>query len=282
MSGSYSFKIGTFNCTVLADGHAVYGMHKLIKRFPNVLEDDLADALTLLREDPDHQTTYYNPLLIQTESHNILVDSGESTARHAEAGHTLACLNQLGLGSQDIDTVILTHAHGDHIIGLFEPDTGERRYPNATYWMNQIEWDFWTDLDSLERWNMLESGSQTRNWLRQLEEDVRFIDLDRPIQPGIEVVPAYGHTAGHFCLKLHSQGETLFHGVDLVHSPIQFPYPEWTVKFDTDPDLARESRLKLFNMLAEEHWLTLFYHMPFPGLGHIVNGQPGYKWKPIL
>lgn len=281
MTPPYSLNIGSICCTVLADGYASYGMPKLMGRFPQVPESALREALNIVGEDPDHQTSYYNPLLIQTDEQMILVDGGETNTRHAHAGQTAARLLDLGLHPAEISDVIITHAHGDHILGLFEPSSGDPLYTNATHWINEAEWAFWTDFDRLKRWGIGPSGEETAALLRRFEKRLKRFKTDGSIFPGITPIAAYGHTLGHSCLIIENDGEQLFHGVDLVHSPIQFPHPEWAVKFDTDPRQARATRQALFEKIAEEQWLTLFYHLPYPGLGKLKRRDEGFAWQPI-
>lgn len=274
MNMTHRFYVGAIECTVLADGSAGYGMDKLAMRFPSIGEADLAGALLACGEEPDGQVSYYNPLLIRVGGDTILVDGGERADRHVTTGRTPQCLVELGIKPEEIDTVVITHAHGDHIVGLFETDNETLRYPKARYLISQTEWDFWM---AQSRPN----GSVMSAWLAGLAPYVEFLEGDGVIRPGIKAIPASGHTPGHICLLIESEGERLLHGVDLVHSPIQFANPDWSIKFDIDPAQARATRRALFGQLADEALLTLFYHMPFPGLGYIDRIGEGFVWRAV-
>lgn len=269
MSESYRLQVGEIACFVLADGWAQYGMAQAAARFPSVSADKLRQAFLDNGENPDALLTYYNPLLIQTDERTILVDSGESASRHDHAGNTPQCLDQLGIAPTTIDTVIITHAHGDHVVGLID-ENGNLRYPNARYLINSAEWDHW-----------MHRETPTRELLKRLESNVAFVTAGEEIADGVTVVDAYGHTPGHICLMIESQGERLFHGVDIVHVQVQFANPDWSIRFDSDPAQARATRHHLFSQLANDETLTLFYHLPFPGVGYVRPQAATFAWEPL-
>lgn len=271
----HQLTVGQFECTVLGDGYAKFGFDTLVGRFPSIDPDAIRQALIALGEDPEALSTAYNTLLIRHGDRVILVDGGERTDRHTTAGRTTTCLAAVGIQPEDVDTVIISHAHGDHIVGLFEQDDETLVYPNAAYLMMPEEWAFWT---APERAGKI---GTTEKWLGRLQPHLSFIDLKTPILPGLTVVPAFGHTAGHIGLLIESEGERLYHAVDIVHAPFQFTQPAWSIRFDTDPEAARQTRIDLFNRIVDESLLTLFFHMPFPGLGKVTRSGTGFVWHPL-
>ncbi|MEM7800998.1 MAG: MBL fold metallo-hydrolase [Chloroflexota bacterium] len=267
----HRFKIGKFLCVALADGEAEYGFDKLSQRFSAVPEATIKAGLRDMGANPEENRSFYNTLLIDTGSKLILVDGGERSDRHATAGYTRAALAEIGVQPGAIDEIIITHAHGDHVVGLFEPDDQTLTYPNATYWINRVEWAYWTAKES-------PASSAMAHWLVLLKPKINLFEIGNDLFPGIQPIAAYGHTPGHTTFLIESEGESLFHAVDLVHHPAQFPNPDWSIKFDTDPRQAVKIRFALFNQLAAENRLTFFFHMPFPGLGRVQRGGKEYKW----
>lgn len=265
------FKIGKLTCVALADGQARYGFEKLAKRFLAIPEATLRAALLNMGADPDQNDSFYNTMLIDTGARRILVDGGERSDRHATAGFTPDALAEIGFEPDEIDDVIITHAHGDHVVGLFHSDNQTLRYPNAVYWINRVEWAYWTAAES-------PASLEMTHWLARLKPKIKLFETGTDLFPGIRPTAAYGHTPGHTALLIESEGESLFHAVDLVHHPAQFPQPEWSIKFDTDSNQARETRLAFFNQLANEERLSFFFHMPFPGLGRIKHDGNSFKW----
>lgn len=269
---THQITVGNIRCVVLADGQAMFGIDSLMARFPQLEEFALRDALQNTGEDPDALSTFYNTLLIQTETRNILVDGGERSDRHASAGFTLMRLAEIGLTAADIDTVVITHAHGDHVIGLFDAESNQPVYTNAKYVIAQAEWEFWTDP---------EKQAAVAPLLNQLKDRLTFVDFDADIAPGVRPISLPGHTVGHTGLMIQSDGDCLLHAVDIVHAQMQFAHPDWTIRFDTDPVQAHQTRVNLFNRLADEQVQTLFFHMPFPALGYVRRAASGFSWHPI-
>lgn len=260
---THTIQIGTIECTVLADGTATFGLEGVANRFPQIALKDLAQALTEAGVQPDDAGTSYNTLLIKTAGQLVLVDGGERKDRHATAGKTVACLASLGIQPADIDIVFITHAHGDHIIGLIETD-GSLTYPNARHLINEQEWQQWDGKNDL---------------LNTFKGIIEFIDLDAEIAPGVMPLPLYGHTLGQTGLTISSDGSTLVHAIDLIHAPFQFAHPDWTIRFDTDPEQAYKTRLNLFNQHADDNTLTFFFHASFPALGHIQRNGDAFKFN---
>lgn len=262
---TFTRQIGAIELTTLADGEMGYDFERLCGRFPNVPPNSLREVALAAGTDPDAQTTYFNTALIKASDTLILVDAGN------QAGATVACLASLGVKPEDIDILLITHAHGDHIAGLLEADGSTLRYPNARHLINRAEWDFW----------LAREQAPFGAILRKVEARIEFVDLETPIVNGVQPIPLYGHTVGQVGLRIESGGETLIHAADLVHSETQFAQPDWTIKFDTDPDQARATRHALFAQLADEGTTTLFYHMPFPAIGNVTRAGAAYAWQPI-
>ena len=152
MNTYYSFKLGAFECTCISDGDVNYPVASFFKDVPP------ERAQAILREFDLPTTHVYSPytlLLVDTGEHKVLVDTGVGlVGKHVkemfrdvdnsglEAGIALENLRNAGIQPEAIDTVIITHAHPDHIGGNLDAN-GQLNVPNAQYYMWQVEWDFW-------------------------------------------------------------------------------------------------------------------------------------------
>ena len=277
--GVYPFKIGSFDCTIVSDGTAMLLPDAAKILFANAPEDELVAALQA------HGVVGYdipyrmNCLYIRTDAHQVLVDSGMGTGVHPELGQLIANLDTIGVIPADIDTLIITHGHGDHIGGLTD-STGKLIFRNARYFMRQPEWEFWTAEESLVKMGDFASGFARRN-LPPILPALNLITEEIEIVPGIRAIFADGHTPAQMALSITSQGEELLFLVDAVLDPIHIEHPEWLAAMDALPEQVVRTRHKLFARAADTQALTLFYHFAFPGLGKIIRTGEGYGWQPI-
>jgi glyoxylase-like metal-dependent hydrolase (beta-lactamase superfamily II) len=277
--GVYSFKVGSFDCAVVSDGTAMLMPDAAKILFANAPEAELVAALQA------HGIAGYdipyrmNCLYIRTDSHRVLVDTGLGGGIHPDLGQLLANLSSIGVTPADIDTLIITHGHGDHIGGLTDA-TGQLVFPNARYFMRKPEWEFWTDAESLARMDDFAKGFAGKN-LPPLASKINLITGEDEIVPGIRAIFADGHTPAHMALSITSQGEELLFLVDTVLDSIQIEHPDWVAAMDVLPEKVVATRHKLFARAADGDALTLFYHFAFPGLGKIQRAGGGYGWQPI-
>ena len=184
-----------------------------------------------------------------------------------------------GIAPEDIDTVIVSHAHGDHINGLVN-ENGDLVFPNANYVIWGEEWDYWTSEATLA--DISEARANViRNKLLPIQGKLtRITAEDQEIAPGVCPLPTPGHTPGHISLMIESDGERLMHIVDASHLLFQQQRPEWSPMYDSLPDVAAETRRRIFEKAATENLLVLAYHHPFPGLGHIARDGDAFVWQP--
>ena len=269
----HSFQIGNIDCTVLLDGVSSISIERFLRRFPDASEQDYRKAFTKIGQSLEQATSAFNILLLKMDDEVILVDAGE--AGRPYGGDLVASMKLAEIDPQDITLVIITHSHGDHILGLVD-NHNHAVFPNAHYVMSQAEFDFWRE-------NIVQGASQQLPILSMMRQNnLRLIDMDEEIIRGIKAIPLQGHTDGQIGLLIESQGEALLHLADLLHSPIQFAHLEWSVKFDADAELARQTRQKMLTYAAAESLLTLFYHLDFPSLGYVKrDNERGFTWHPI-
>ena len=215
-----------------------------------------------------------NLLLIKSGGRRILADVGFGAGMPGMGG-VLRGLERLGLSPSDIDIVFLTHFHGDHVAGLLDAD-GKLVYGNAQYVCSAAEWDEW---DAKVADSEQAAHQELARRMDAIRPKLRFADEGEAIAPGVSVVALPGHTLGHAGLLIESNGESLLHVVDLLHQPFQFAHSDWHFGFDSDAPLAVKTRQRVLSELAESGQLTLFYHLPFPGLGRVAVVDGDYVWR---
>lgn len=281
----YRFLIGLYRCMIALDGMAAYA-HPARRFFANAPGPQLADTLRGHNLDLRTWTEYMSPypsLLIETGLHRVLIDTGAG-ALSPTTGNLLANLGSAGVKAEDIDTVILTHAHADHVGGLLNGE-GRPVFPHAHYYIGRDEWDFWKgdpDLSALpiaeEDKEMLVQRAQGN--LLPLEDRAIFVDREQEIVPGILAIPAPGHTPGHMAVAIYSQGSALLDIADAALHPISLEHPEWRAAIDLDWETAEASLRGLMKRAVEEHMLVFGYHFCFPCLGHVTPSGDGWRWQP--
>ena len=279
--GFFRFNVGSFEVTILTDG-----MNRTPLRFSasNIPEDELKEFLRAHHLPTDTRKSHLNVCLINTGTEVVLVDTGSGDNFTETAGKLTASLESAGYAVEDIDTVVITHGHPDHIWGIIDDFEEEPRFPNAKYFIDTAEWDYWTapDLDSKlpEGFKFFATGA-SRNLLPVAEMTTR-IKSGAQITAGITTMPAPGHTLGHMAVLVESEGETLaVVGDAITHPLISLQHPEWQPQMDMDKTLAVQTRKTLLDMASNDRLLVSSYHMPFPGVGRIVNNAGGYNWVPV-
>ena len=247
--------------------------------FANAPAEELLQVLHHHGLKPEHLPSTLTCLLVKTPTHVVLVDTGFGPVGQ-NGGQLLPLLRAEGVQPEAIDTVILTHAHPDHIGGGVD-GAGQLTFPEATYYMGQTEWDFWgseTNLAKVPAW----AANLARQKLLPLRPKLKVIDPEQEVVPGIRVVAAPGHTAGHMAVEVESRGEYLLHLVDATAHPIQIEYPEWYARFDQLPEQTVVTRQALYQRAVEKNALVLAFHFPpFPSLGHITRQAGRWQWQPI-
>lgn len=275
---SAPFAVGSVKIVALSDGTNPLPMGTLLQ---GVDDATLRDKL----EDPSAVPTSINAFLIDTGSQQLLVDAGNAPAAAGETkptGLLAASLAQAGYAAADIDDVLITHMHGDHIGGLLTA-AGTPTYPNARLHIAEDEAAYWMDMG-----NATDANRAAFALAAKVVEPYRAAGrLDRfgdgaEFAPGVVAKLRPGHTAGHTTYVVTSGERTAVLWGDTVHSaPVQFPDPSVTIRFDSDADSARAARTGLMAEAAEHQWLIGGAHLPFPGMGTLRKLPDGYGWTPL-
>src|SRR5574341_1505965 len=268
----YSFTVGDVACAVLLDGVNVLGREGILKRFPDASEDDYRRAYAEIGLSLDEAISFFNILAARIGGETVLVDSGEGG--RPKGGHLPAGLRLPGVEQQTITQGVITHTHGDHVMGLLT-NKGDPVFPNASYVISKEEIAFWQ--------GRIEEGTANHGPILAMmqQRGLRLIDMDEAILPGLTAVPIPGHTPGMIAVLIESGNERLIALADLLHSPMQFAHPEWSPTFDADTSLSVPTRRNMLGRAADENWLALFYHLPFPGLGRVRRAERGFAWEPV-
>jgi len=270
--GIYPFTIGDIECVVVNEAMRELGIEAIKQIFDKAPEDELEQAFNAYVGKYGNAGGAMNPLYIKTGDHKILVDVGFGTNAPDGLGNVIPNLAKIGVTPDDITDVIITHFHGDHINGLIDADN-KALYPNANIIVNEAEFDFW--MNAGER----SEGAKLR--LNAYDGKVRKTQIGDEIITGITTVEAYGHTPGQIGLMIESNGERLLHLADVAHALFQHEHPDWSPRFDSQPDISPITRKKWFKYAADEGILTMWYHFPFPGLGHVEHNGDLFTWKPL-
>jgi glyoxylase-like metal-dependent hydrolase (beta-lactamase superfamily II) len=278
----YPFKVGTFECIAVSDGTFAYPDHSF---FVNAPKDRLEQALREHNIQPGEIIAPWTCLLINTGQHRVLVDTGGGAGLAPSVGKLLPYLQAEQIETVEIDRVILTHGHPDHIGGNTDTE-GKPAFPNARYSMWKDEWDFWTSDPDLAQLQVGEDLKQlmlalARKNLPPIQGQLDLVERETEILPGIRAVAAPGHTPGHMALAISSDNEQLLYMSDAVLNPIHLEQPEWYPAFDLAPEQAMATRRQLLARVAAEQALVIACHFPFPSLGHIIQRGEAWQWQPI-
>jgi len=256
------FTLGGFEVTTLLAGttprenpQGIFGMNVSAEEFARVsAENHLSTEVSQF---------FFTPVVVNTGAELILFDTGLDPA-----GIT-AALSDAGYTPDQVDTVVLTHMHPDHIGGLSGEDG--TTFPNARYVTGRVEFDFWAGAGN--------DGFESK--VRPLADRMTFLEPDQDVTGGITAVAAYGHTPGHMGFHLESDGARLMLFADLANHPVwSLARPDWEVRFDADKAMAAESRRRVLGMIAADRIPAIGYHMPFPALGFVDSHGDGFAWVP--
>jgi glyoxylase-like metal-dependent hydrolase (beta-lactamase superfamily II) len=275
-TGNYHFQLGDFECVSLSDGSLDYPLENFFAQVPI---EQIKEALRQRDLPTDYITTPYTYLYVDTGQHRVLVDMGAGDLG-PRTGRLLQNMQSAGIHPAKIDTVLITHAHPDHVGGALD-ERGEPVYANARYYIWKEEWGFWFSERAVTK--VPESFvTIAREKLEPIQDHVSLVDHESEVLPGVGVIPADGHTPGHMVVSISSVGEQLLYIGDTVLHPLHLEHPDWTPVYDILPEQAAASKRRIFDLVAREKWLVIGQHFPpFPSLGYVVKKGAGWQWRPI-
>lgn len=278
--GFYRMLLGDFEVTALLDGILDLPPHKLLtntthRQVSNLLEKSFQKEAV---------PTSVNAYLINTGSKLVLVDAGAAGLFGPTLGQLLSNLKASGYQPEQVDEIVITHMHGDHVGGLVLD--GKLVFPNATVHADRHDADFW-----LSQANLDKAPKEMQDFFKGAQASLnpyvaagkfKAFDGDTVLVPGIKAIATHGHTPGHTIYAIESKGQKLVLWGDLMHvAAVQFAQPSVTITFDVDSKAAAVQRKKAYADAAKGRYLVAGAHLPFPGLGHIRAEGKGYAWVPL-
>lgn len=263
MSPFHRVKVGGFDVTtLLAGSRAVEGPHNIFGL--NVDADTFASVSAEANLPTDAAQFFFTPTVVNTGSELVIFDTGLS------GEGTTAALEAAGYTADQIDVVVITHMHGDHIGGMTRED-GSLTYPNARYMTGQAEFDAWAAQDN----------DNFKAKIEPFAEQFAFLEDGGSVGSGLTAMAAFGHTPGHMVYMVEDGGTQLVIGADFAnHYVWSLAHPDWEVKFDMDKAAAAATRRRLLDMMAADKTAFVGYHMPWPGIGYVETAGDGFAYVP--
>jgi glyoxylase-like metal-dependent hydrolase (beta-lactamase superfamily II) len=275
-AGSFRFKVGELDCLAISDGTYALAADRLFASAP---EHELREALQRHGLKPDEVPVSEACLIVYAGEQLVLVDTGMGPDLSPTAGKLLQNLKAEDIDPGDIDLVVLTHCHGDHIGGLTDAD-GKLAYPIARYVMWKEGWEFW-----MSEQTRAEIQPDTAEFLDRkllpIRDRLELLEEDGEIVPGIHALGAVGHQPGHMMAEISSGNEKLLYISDTLLHPLTLEFPEWYAVYDRRPEQAVAVRRELLKRAAAEGFLVHAFHFQFPGLGYIRGEGGAWRWEPV-
>jgi glyoxylase-like metal-dependent hydrolase (beta-lactamase superfamily II) len=279
------FRLGDFEVTIVMDS-AVIREGLTPSHGGPALADDVKALAHANNIDPNRYRHPFTPMLVNTGKQLVLFDTGNGALSREYSqfqgrlpdGHLVEHLRRAGYTENDVDVVVITHGHPDHIGGLLQ--AGKPVFPNARYVFGATEYDFWIRGENVR---------PERKFHRELfvsiaaplAERATFIKPGDEVVSGIHAIDAAGHSPGMMGFVVENGGKRLLNWADTCgHYIISIQRPDLHLDVDDDKDRAVATRRRLLDMAATDRLLVTGYHMPFPAIGYIEREPRGLRWVP--
>jgi glyoxylase-like metal-dependent hydrolase (beta-lactamase superfamily II) len=275
------FNLGGFQLTMLADSDAfIDGPYPIVGG--NATAPEVEQLMLDNMLPPKTYQPGFTPMLVNTGKELVLFDTGNGASgfiKRPNGGWLAAQLGSAGFKPEDIDVVVLSHGHLDHVAGVMEG--GKPLFPNARYVIAGIEYDFWAP-EGKHSGEMEKLAAVFRANVVPVTERITFIKAGDDVVPGIRSLAAYGHTPGHLAFTLESDGARMLFWGDCAHHHVaSLARPDWHCVFDADKEQGAATRKRIYDMAATERIPVSGYHMPFPSIGYVERrADGGYRWVP--
>lgn len=281
-AGHYRFEIGEIAATVVSDGiiggpPAVYA--------GDAPEAELEDVLRRAFLPTDFMSLSLNTLLLEIGGRRILLEAGAGSTMGPNGGRLFDNLRAIGLSADDIDLVVISHTHPDHVGNLRTADGG-RAFPRATVMVPRADWQFFVeDEPDLSYMPVPEEfrrrfAANIKQSVQPVSQGIELYEAGAELLPGLTTIAASGHTPGMATFLVQSGGDQLLLTADLAYHPVVNIDRPWRPGPDRDQDAAAAARRRIFDQAAADRMLVLGFHYPFPGLGRILRTDTGYAWVP--
>ena len=290
----YRYKVGDAEVTVVSDGVTRI---KLPPTFvANVDTAEVKKALAANFYDTETFNNNYTPIVVNTGKNLVVIDTGTGEAAFNQSkgsnGQFLTNMAAAGIDPKQVDTVIISHFHGDHVNGLLKADN-TLAFPNAAIRVPGQEHKYWMDdgemnKQTLERMTGLFKNNRRIFTNAEVAKRVEPYEAGKDIVSGITSVATNGHSIGHHSHIVSSGDKSVFVQGDVTHVPYLFARnPGWHLMFDQDPQMAEATRRKVYDMLAADKMMVQAFHYPFPSAAYIEKTPTGYRehmiqWSPTL
>lgn len=283
VDGYFLQPVGNLKVTALFDGELGLPRSDLLGISTEKANQLFAENFVPVNEH-NQVVTDFSAYLVQTPTQNILIDAGTAKCFGPSLGHVPENLKKAGVQPEQIDTILITHAHPDHLCGITLD--GKMVYPNAKVYLAKADVDYWTsaknEVKATDFFKPL--FKMTRDALKPYQQTGQLIAFTKGSfkVPNVELISTHGHTEGHSSYLVDGLNGQKFLGLgDVVHyAAVQFPYPEASYKPDTHSRRAIAVRKSIFKRASQNQWWIGAAHVAFPGIGHIVKNSKGYQWIP--